>query len=213
MILALIAILIVILVMNVVPAFMPPTWMLLSLVGYYFHISDISLVIFSIMAAIAATAGRSILALLSKKIIRNKLLNETAIQNIDALKDGIEKRKVFTAGFFLLFAFSPFPSGQLFLAYGLTSLKLWIATVPFFIGRAVSYTFWAYSASEVSERLDVLNLQSGSYFSTYFILAQIVAFMMVYLFIKLDWQALFVEHKIRFVKKIIKKIDKETFIK
>ena len=190
--------------MNVVPAFMPPTWMLLSFVGYNFHISDISLVVFSIFAALAATAGRSILALLSKKIIRNKYLGEAAVRNIDSLKENIEKRKVFTAGFFLLFAFSPFPSGQLFLAYGLTSLKLWIASVPFFFGRAASYTFWAYSASEVSERVDVMNLKSGSYFSVYFILAQIVAFAIVYLFVKLDWQALFSEHKIRFVKKLIK---------
>lgn len=213
MIFALIAVLIVILVMNVVPAFMPPTWMLLSLVGYYFHISDISLVIFSIFAAIAATFGRSILALLSKIIIRNKFFNEEEKRNIDTLKTNIEKRKLFTAGFFLFFAFSPFPSGQLFLAYGLTSLKLWIATVPFFIGRAVSYTFWAYSASEVSERVDVMNLESGSFFSVYFIFAQIIALLIVYLFIKLDWKVLFEEHKIRFVKKIIKKIDKEIFIK
>jgi len=204
MILTCLAVLTVILVMNIVPAFMPPTWMLLSLVGYYLHISDISLVIFSIIAALAAMVGRIILALLSKKIIRNKFLGEAAVNNIDSLKDNLEKRKVFTAGFFLLFAFSPFPSGQLFLAYGLTSLKLWIASVPFFLGRAASYTFWAITASEVSERADVLNLKSGSYFSTYFILAQIVAFVIVYLFIKLDWQVLFSEHKIRFVKKLVK---------
>ena len=203
MIITSIGIIIIIFLMNIVPAFMPPTWILLSFVGFNFHLSNYSLVVLSVFAAIASTSGRIILSLISDKIIRNKFLSETAKSNIDNLKKKIEGNKAFTFGFFLSYAFSPFPSGQLFLAYGLTNLKTKIAAIPFFVGRLISYSFWALTASEISKRVDITSLKSGAFFSGFFILAQMAAFYMVYLFIKLDWKILFEEHKIRFVKKII----------
>jgi hypothetical protein len=201
MILTSIGILFLIFIINVIPAFMPPTWMLLSFVGFTFHFSNYSLVIFSVFAAIAAVSGRAILALFSDRIIRNRFLSNRTRENIDIIKINIEKRKVFLSGFFLLFAFSPFPSGQLFLAYGLTGLKLRFATIPFFIGRLVSYLFWAFTASEISERLVVSDFKSGAFFSLYFILAQLGTLFLVYLFAKVDWKILFEERKIRFLKK------------
>ena len=203
MILTSIGIIVLIFLMNIVPAFMPPTWILLSFVGFNFNLSNYSLIVLSIFAAIASTSGRIVLASLSDRIIRNKFLSKTAKNNIDVLKNQMEKRKAITFGFFLSYAFSPFPSGQLFLAYGLTDLKLRIAAIPFFIGRITSYVFWALTASEVSKRVDLTTLKSGAFFSGFFILAQIFAFYLVYLFIKLDWKVLFEEHKIKFVEKVI----------
>lgn len=204
MILLSIVIILIIFLINIVPAFMPPTWMLLSFVGFNFHLSNSELVILAIIAAVASTFGRVVLALLSKVIIRNKVLNDNDKQNIDVLKTNIEKRKTFTFSFFLFFALFPFSSGQIFLAYGLTKLKLWLAAVPFFIGRSISYIFWALTASQVSEMADTNALTSGAFLSIYFILGQIGAFLLVYLFIKLDWKAIFDEHKIKFIKNIIK---------
>lgn len=194
-------ILFLIFIMNIVPAFMPPTWTLLSLVGFTFHFSHYSLVVLSILAAVAATSGRAILALFSDKIIRNKFLSEKTRENIGVIKTNIEKRKVFLFSFFLLFAFSPFPSGQLFLAYGLTDLKLRYAVIPFFIGRLVSYVFWSFTASEISHKIVVSNLKSGAFFGVYFILAQLVTLYLVYVFVRIDWRLLFEQHKIRFLKK------------
>lgn len=201
MILTLVGVLLTIFLINIIPAFMPPTWMLLSFVGFNFHLNIYALIVFSIFAATAATSGRIILALLSDKIIRKRILTETSRKNIDVLKNNIEKRKAFTSGFFLIFALSPFPSGQLFLAYGLTNLKLRIAAIPFFLGRLTSYLFWSLTASEVSKIHGLTTLKSGAFFSVYFILAQIIAFYLVYLFVKIDWRTLIEEHKIRFVKK------------
>lgn len=203
MIITSIIIIIVIFLLNIIPAFVPPTWILLSFVGFNFHMSNYQLVILSFFAAIASTLGRLVLASLSDKMIRNKILSNTARKNIDTLKTQIEKRKTLTFGFFLSYAFSPFPSGQLFLAYGLTDLKLRIAAIPFFFGRLTSYIFWALTASEVSKSVDITSLKSGAYFGGFFIFVQIFAFYLVYLFVKIDWQVLFNEHKIRFVKKII----------
>jgi len=203
MILVSISILLLIFILNIVPAFMPPTWTLLSFVGLTFHFNNYALALFSIFAAVAATSGRAILALFSDKIIRNKFLNNKTKENIDLIKIYIEKRKIFLFSFFLFFAFSPFPSGQLFLAYGLTDLKLRFAVIPFFIGRLGSYLFWSLTASEISHKLVVSDLKSGAFFSLYFILTQLTTFYLVYLFIKIDWKTVFKEHKIRFIKKII----------
>ncbi len=200
MILASIGILLLIFIINVIPAFMPPTWMLLSFVGFNFDLDVYALIVLSIFAAVASTSGRTILALLSSKLIRNKVLSPRAIANVDFIKHRLENKKVFTFGFFLFFAFSPFPSGPLFLAYGLTGLKLRIAAIPFFIGRATSYMFWALTASGVSEMLDLTSSKSEIFFGLGFILTQALVLYLVYLFIKIDWKALFEEHTIRFVK-------------
>lgn len=197
----LIGILVIIFAINVIPAFMPPTWMLLSFIGFSFNLSNQDLILISILAAIAATSGRVVLTIFSKKIIRNMILSENTRKNIDVLKQNIENRKIYTFSFFLAYAFSPFPSGQLFLAYGLTDLKVLVAAIPFFIGRMISYLFWAITASKVSERIITTSLKSGTYFSLYFIVAQILSFYLVYLFVKIDWKSFFIKHKITSMKK------------
>jgi membrane protein YqaA with SNARE-associated domain len=197
-----IGILVIIFIINVIPAFMPPTWILLSFVGFNFHLGNYTLAILAILAAVASSGGRAVLAILSKKILRNKIISESIRNNMDNLKENIIKRKNLTRGFFLFYAFSPFPSGQLFLAYGLTDLRLRLAIIPFFLGRMASYLFWVFTASETSKYLDVTSLKSGAFFSTYFILGQILAFYLVYLVAKIDWHILFNEKKIRFIKKI-----------
>ena len=70
--------------LNVIPAFAPPTWMLFSFLGFRFpsHI-DWS---FALIGAIAAATGRSVLAKLSRTIVRKHWLNEAARNNVDSLK-------------------------------------------------------------------------------------------------------------------------------
>ncbi|MCX6717705.1 MAG: hypothetical protein NTU76_03460, partial [Candidatus Taylorbacteria bacterium] len=112
---------------------MPPTWTVISMIGFNFDLNYYILIVFSILATVASTSGRFILALFAKRIIRGRFLSERILNSIDFLKKRIERKKHFTTTFFLLFSFSPFPSGPLFLAYGLTGLKLRFATVPFFV--------------------------------------------------------------------------------
>jgi membrane protein YqaA with SNARE-associated domain len=203
MILISIGILFLIFVINVIPAFMPPTWILLSLVGFNFHLNNYNLAILAILAAVASSSGRAVLAVLSSKILRNKVISAKTRENLDILKENIIKRKNLTKSFFLFYAFSPFPSGQLFLAYGLTDLKLSLAIIPFFIGRLSSYLFWIFTSSETSKIFDLSSVKFGTYFGIYFILGQIFAFYLVYLMAKINWKVLFDEHKLRLIKKII----------
>lgn len=195
-----ITVFIIILGINIVPVFMPPTWLLLSLFSFYFKTTNSKIIMIAVVSAIAATLGRVILAKFSHTIIRRKLLSDKSTKNIDDIKEHVETKKALTLGIFLFYAFSPFPSGQLFLSYGLTNLPIWMLAVPFFIGRLSSYLAWSLTSSEISRRIAVSSLASGKFFGFYFIAGQFMSFLLVYLFIKIDWHFLFTEKKIRLVK-------------
>ena len=91
-------------VLNTLPAFAPPTWMILSVVGFdYPQINPLSL---TLAAAIAATLGRITLAASSQLIIRNKLFNIRTKENIGFLKDALEHLKNQTMGELLIYPFT-----------------------------------------------------------------------------------------------------------
>jgi membrane protein DedA with SNARE-associated domain len=184
---------VVIFLLNLAPAFAPPTWMAMSYLGVTQRALHPALL--AVTGATAATLGRISLAKLSRVLIRQKLLGESARKNVDAIKDAIEGRKKWTAAVFLFYAFSPLPSNQLFLSYGMTSLPLRLIAVPFFFGRFVSYTFWAYTASTAVRRLELDLTNAEKYLGAYFVVTQILLLLLVYLFARVDWRALLVEHK------------------
>ncbi len=192
---------IIILGMNMVPVFMPSTWIMLSLFSFYFRMANSKIVVIAILSAIAATLGRIILAKFSHIIIRNKFLSESSIENIDDIKEHIEKKRSAAFGLFLFYAFGPFPSGQLFLSYGLTNLPIWMLATPFFIGRLTSYVFWSLTSSEISRRLAVESFRSEKFFGFYFIASQLLSLFVIYLFIRIDWHYLFTEKKLRLTDK------------
>ena len=78
-----------------------------------------------------------------------------------------------TFGLFLFYAFTPLPSNYLFIAYGLTTMPFVRLLVPFFIGRFVSYYFWAMSAVAVSRKLELEETDAMAYFGVYFVLTQL----------------------------------------
>jgi hypothetical protein len=141
----------VIFALNIIPAFAPPTWMVLSWIGFSHPLGNPFAI--ALAGALAATTGRLVLAKLSRIIIRQRFMSEVTRGNIDVVKDGLERHRTLTFGAFLLYAFGPFPSNYLFIAYGLTSLPFWLVAVPFFVGRCVSYSFFVFTASEVSQHL------------------------------------------------------------
>jgi membrane protein YqaA with SNARE-associated domain len=183
--------------LNVVPAFAPPTWMALSWIGLNHPESNPFLI--GLVGAVAATLGRFVLAKLSRVVIRQRFMSAAMRDNIDALKGTLEQRRTLTFGVFLAYAFSPFPSNYLFIAYGLTPLPLWLVTVPFFIGRLASYTFFIYTASRLSHYLVVDGVDAESYFSAYFIVSQILLLAFVYMLTRIDWRHFLTKKRTRWL--------------
>ena len=188
---------IVVFVLNLLPAFAPPTWTTMSFIGL--AIPNIDVLLLALVAATAATCGRVLLAKLSRVVVRQRFMTEQARRNVDAIKIGIENRRATTLGTFLGYSLSPLPSNYLFIAYGLTSLPLAFLAVPFFIGRLVSYAFWTRTASTVGDWLDWDWFEAAAYFVAYFLLSQLLLIPVIYGFTKLDWHALVAEKRLKWL--------------
>ncbi len=183
--------------LNVIPAFAPPTWVVFSFLGFRFP--DHMGVAFAVVGALAATLGRFTLAKGSHLIVRRHFLSEEARQNVDTIKEQLGKRKKFTFGLLLFYAFTPLPSNYLFIAYGLTTMELKLITIPFFIGRSVSYSFWTFTASTVARRITLEDTEALSYLGAYFIASQVLLLSMVCAFTRIDWRMLITEKKLRWI--------------
>jgi hypothetical protein len=190
---------ILIFVLNVLPAFAPPTWTAVSFIGL--TIPSINFTSIALIAAAAATFGRITLAKLSRAIVRQRFLNEQTRCNVDAIRLGIEARPVTTFGSFLAYAVSPLPSNYLFIAYGLTSLPIAFLAFPFFIGRLASYAFWIKTASTVGHRLDLDWFESAPYFLAYFLISQLLLVPVIYGFTRVDWHAVLTGQRFKWLRK------------
>ena len=191
----------IVLLLNVIPAFAPPTWMVFSFLGFRFP--DHAGWLLAITGALAATLGRCLLAKMSRVIIRRRWLSDTSRDNVDALRDELLTRPKLTFGMLLFFAFTPLPSNSLFIAYGLTTMNMLRIALPFFLGRFLSYTFWAKGAAAFSRRFELDGSRAIGYFSVYFVVTQCALLGVVCLFTRVDWKALLREHKWRWLKKAV----------
>jgi membrane protein YqaA with SNARE-associated domain len=192
---------VVVFVLNVLPAFAPPTWTTMSFIG--FAIPNVDFALLAVVAAIAATSGRIVLAKLSRVLVRQRLLSAETRHNVDTIKLGIETRPAVAFGTFLGYALSPLPSNYLFIAYGLTTLPIVVLAMPFFVGRLVSYAFWITTASTVGDWLDVDMdwFQSAPYFIGYYLVSQLLLVPAIYGFTRLDWRAVFMQGRFKWLHK------------
>ena len=183
--------------LNVIPAFAPPTWMVFSFLGLRFpdHVG----VAVAFVGALAATLGRFTLAKGSHLIVRRRFLGEEARQNVDVIRQKLSQRKTLTFSIFLFYAFTPLPSNYLFIAYGLTAMELKLITIPFFIGRSVSYSFWTFTASSIARRITLEDTEALPYFGLYFVTTQVLLLTLVYVFTRIDWRRLVSERKFRWI--------------
>jgi len=179
--------------LNVLPAFAPPTWTVLSFIAIRY---DLNIILIAVTGAIAATLGRVTLAKLANVLVRRRLLSEAQKKNVDAIKTQLEGRRRLTFAIFLFYAFSPLPSNHLFIAYGLTAKRLKEIAIPFLLGRLVSYAFWAFTASRAAERLEYEAIISKRFATWYFILSQLFGLLVIYLFTRVDWHRLFTEKRL-----------------
>lgn len=185
----------VVFVLNVVPAFAPPTWMAMSLFGFRYADSNPWLV--ALVAAAAATSGRVVLARLAQRIAHSRWVGPALRDNLAVVAKMIERRRAASAVAFLLFAFSPLPSNVLFLAYGLTTAPLYLLAIPFFIGRVVSYAAAFAGGSAVAQHFESEMSWTGSWL--YFALSQLAMFALFYAVTRVDWHKTRLDRRLRWL--------------
>jgi len=198
---AILLVFLIVLALNVIPAFAPPTWMVFSFLGFRFP--EQAGWMLAIAGALAATLGRCTLAKMSRVIVRGHWLSATSRENLDSLRDELQRRPHLTFGLLLSYAFTPLPSNSVFIAYGLTTMNIFRIAIPFFLGRFVSYMFWAKSGALVSRKFDVDGSEAFGYLGVYFVLTQLALIGAVYVFARIDWKALLHEHRWKWLSREI----------
>jgi uncharacterized membrane protein YdjX (TVP38/TMEM64 family) len=135
--------------LNLLPAFGPPTWTLLVFFTVRY---DLAIAPTILLGAMAAAAGRYTLAS-GARLFRGRLTPKRTAE-LDALRDAAEGNRSASYALLGLFALSPVPSAQLFVAAGLTGVRLLPLTIAFFSGRLVSYTIYVTAAKTAKDSVE-----------------------------------------------------------
>jgi uncharacterized membrane protein YdjX (TVP38/TMEM64 family) len=165
---------------NLLPAFGPPTWAVLV---FYRLNSDLAAVPLVLVGALAAASGRFVLAHTSRRF-RGRM-SEARRESLAVVQERLAGSRGKALAGLGLFALSPVPSAQLFVAAGLMTVPLLPLTAAFFAGRLVSYSIYVAGASAARDTLgdvldDVLRSPWG-------ITAQVVMLVLVVLLVRVDW--------------------------
>ena len=139
-----IVVFVVVLGVNLLPAFGPPTAAILVLYRLQSNLHPALLVA---TGAVAAALGRFALAH-ATRLVRHRLSKDRR-ESLDALAHALERRRRAGILGLALFALSPLPSAQLFEAAGLSGIRLPRLVLAFFAGRVVSYSLYVSGASAV----------------------------------------------------------------
>jgi membrane protein YqaA with SNARE-associated domain len=167
-------------VVNLLPAFGPPTWAVLVFFRLGF---DLALVPLVLGGAVAAATGRLALAH-GARGLRGRVSEERR-ERLAAAEELVTRDRRTMLGGLALFALSPVPSAQLFVAAGLLAVPLLPLTVAFFAGRLVSYSVYAGGAALVEQSLpDTL---TAAFSSPWAVALQIAMLLAIVALLRIDW--------------------------
>jgi uncharacterized membrane protein YdjX (TVP38/TMEM64 family) len=167
---------------NMMPAFGPPTWSIIVLFGLQ---TDHPIAPVVLVAALAAALGRYLLAL-AFRFLGGRLSAETR-DNLAAAREALERNRRTMMLALGLFVLSPVPSAQLFEAAGLAKIRLLPFTAAFFAGRTVSYSIYAYTAQSIRQtNLGDAFLQNIT--TPWGIAVQLAMLALLVLFARIDWR-------------------------
>lgn len=170
----------VIFLINIIPAFAPPTWMVLS----YFYITNpqnIFLLVF--VGVTASTLGRYALAKLSGSVFK-KFASKKKKEEIEVLRKRLNKKPLAKFLFSFIFALGPLPSNALFIAAGSTKINLKEIILGFFIGRSLSYLFLVFTSQKIFTSFEQTILGEATLFTLW---VEILGIIAILLFFLIDW--------------------------
>lgn len=140
---------------NLLPAFGPPTWALLVFFSIDFDLAPVPLIL---CGALAAASGRYVLATATRRL--RPRMSAARRARIDDVQQALTRNRLRAGAGLGLFALSPLPSGQLFVAAGLMTVRLPPLIAAFFGGRLVAYSIYVAVATIAERNLGSLALDS-----------------------------------------------------
>lgn len=172
----------VVLVVNLLPAFGPPTWLVLVLFRLHAHLWVPALVV---LGALAAVTGRVVLALATARLRSH--VGEDTRERLEAARNVLQGNRKRVGAGLLLFLLSPVPSAQLFEAAGLVGAPLRPLAGVFLLGRLASYSVYAGGIGAV-ESTDVGKVLTKNLTSPIGVGLQVLLLLAVYALTKVDWR-------------------------
>lgn len=173
-----------VLLISAVPAFMPPTPVVLAV--FYIQ-GDLPLLPLVIGGATMTALGRLGLVLLSRRF--SHLLSPTTRANAEALCEVIAHHPRRRDLIVLAFTVGPLPSNALFIAAGLGGAPLWPVLLLFWPGRMVADTIWLWTGGEVYRGLQAAFLDEMALWQA--AVTQIVAAALLLIVVRLPWMRWF----------------------
>ena len=165
---------------NLVPAFMPSTWMVLA----FFYIKfDLPLLLLTIPGAIVSGLGRLLLAK-GSTLFKRRLLKDQET-NLQELGGFLEERRNYVGLAVFLYALSPLPTNSLFIAAGMTEVGMTRVLVGFCCARILANTFWVWATQRVFESLG--GLFQATFGSWPALLLQLTSLSSIVLLYRLPW--------------------------
>jgi len=135
-----------VLLANSLPAFAPPTWVILIFFLFNYQLNPVALVI---LGVISATVGRAFLAWYFRKF--SYLVPTRFSENMEYAGHYFQKGTTKKYAILGLFLVSPISSAQLFEAAGLMkSVALKPLLAAFAVGRTISYSTYVTGASAIA---------------------------------------------------------------
>ena len=166
---------------NLLPAFAPPTWIILV---FYKLNTDMNTIAIVLLGVTASASGRYLLAL-GTRAIRGKLKHKY-VQNLENLRSRLDRGAKGYIVYFLFFVLAPIPSAQLFEAAALMGTPLIPITAAFMVGRTISYSIYVFGASTVKTHA-MSRVLIDSIKSPWGIAIQVACLIALYFLVKIDW--------------------------
>ncbi|MGI9252360.1 MAG: hypothetical protein ACR2J8_01330 [Thermomicrobiales bacterium] len=174
-----------VLLLNVVPAFMPPTWALLAWAHMQLGLPVVPL---ALVGAVASMIGRVLLALGSRQF-GERCVPRRWEDNLHALAEELEEHQTVGWPLLALFMLGPVPTNHLFIAAGMSGMPLAGLAAIFGFTRFVSYLLWIGASAVVAGSLEsVLSPGAGGWMAAAVQLAGIAALIAV---MQVNWAGVF----------------------
>ena len=179
--------------MNIVPVLMPPTWIVLSTL-YFLFPQQFSLIPLVVLGAFASTLGRVVLCRIGT--LSRCIMSDERKRSMDAAGRALKSTKYGGLVMTFIYALSPLPSNAYFLTMGTMKCHFFSIFLGFWLGRLVSYSITTAAANTVFTSLTAVFTSQILVVALLDSLA--LGLMIVFLFI--DWEKLFHERRLVFIK-------------
>jgi hypothetical protein len=133
---------------NLMPAFMPSSWMVLA----FFYIKfDLPLLVLTIGGAIVSGFGR--LALAKGSAVFRRRFMRAKEADLTRLGAFLDEHRNYVAPATFLYVLTPFPTNNLFIAAGMVGVNLVWVLAGFWAGRILADTFWVWTTNRVFDSI------------------------------------------------------------